>query len=240
MITKVKHVFHFMRVNYRRFLPLFYLVIYSLCFAALEQRDVPVTIISHAIDHRIPFLKIFIIPYYLWFVFIAYGIVLMIFQKKSEDFYMMWSNLVFGMTLFLIVSFLFPNGLDLRPKNVPGNDILSRMVRMLYRTDTPTNVFPSIHVYNSIAVTVAITKLPVVRRHPAWKYGNIGLMVLIILSTLFVKQHSIIDVVTSIVIEICIYPVFYGKTASLGLKFLWKKYDHLHYDGDYDLDWFGQ
>ena len=50
------------------------------------------------------------------------------------------------MTISLIICTFFHNGTDFRPVIDPGKNIFSGMVAALYQTDTPTNVFPSIHV----------------------------------------------------------------------------------------------
>ena len=57
-----------------------------------------------------------------------------------------------GMTLFIVVSVVYPNELRLRPAGFDHDDIFTRLIINLYRTDNPTNVAPSIHVYNSLAI----------------------------------------------------------------------------------------
>ena len=49
---------------------------------------------------------------------------------------------------------------SLRPILDPDKNIFTAAVAALYRTDTCTNVFPSIHVYNSIGTYIAIHKSP--------------------------------------------------------------------------------
>lgn len=63
-----------------------------------------------------------------------------------------------GMTVFLLISTLFPNGHHLRPHIMPRDNIFTQMVAALYKTDTPTNLWPSIHVYNSPGCHIAIMK----------------------------------------------------------------------------------
>lgn len=60
-----------------------------------------------------------------------------------------------GMTLFLIISFVYPNGQNLRPE-LTGEGPFIQAVQLLYQTDTPTNIFPSIHVFNAVACCVAL------------------------------------------------------------------------------------
>ena len=104
------------------------------------------------------FCEIFIIPYFLWFFYIAAAVLYFAFFNNSRAEYIrLLLNLGIGMTAFLLVSYIYPNGLTLRPVEFPRDNIFTDMVRLLYRIDTPTNVLPSIHVYNSVAISVPST-----------------------------------------------------------------------------------
>ena len=70
-------------------------------------------------------------------------------QYKWKEYYQLMITLGIGMTLFLVISLVFPNGQDLRPV-LSGNSIFIQAVQFIYHTDTPTNVLPSIHVFNSL------------------------------------------------------------------------------------------
>ena len=59
------------------------------------------------------------------------------------------------MTMALLFYAIVPNGLALRPRFVPGSDIFARLVRAIHRSDTPMNVCPSIHVFNSVTLMLA-------------------------------------------------------------------------------------
>ena len=83
------------------------------------------------------------------------------------------------------------------------------MVEWLYTTDTPTNLFPSVHVFNSIAVNIAVWHSDNFKNNKVVRYGSAVLMVLIILSTMFLKQHSVFDVVTGMVLAVFMYSVVY-------------------------------
>lgn len=52
------------------------------------------------------------------------------------------------MTIFIVVSVIYPNGLDIRPKQLGHSNIALILVDLLYKIDTPTNVLPSIHIFN--------------------------------------------------------------------------------------------
>ena len=110
--------------------------------------------------------------------------------------------------------YLFRNGTDFRPVLDPGKNVFTSMVAALYRTDTPTNVFPSIHVYNSISTHIAIMKSAALRKHRLVRAGSGILMVSICLSTVFLKQHSVIDMIGAAIMAYVIYGIVYGYNWS--------------------------
>lgn len=157
-----------------------------------------------ALDDFIPFNEYFIIPYMMWFLYVAGTIVFFLFRNK-EDYYRICTFLFSGMTISLIICTFFHNGTDFRPAIDPGKNIFSGMVAALYQTDTPTNVFPSIHVYNSIGTHIAIMKSESLKKYPWVRAGSAILMVSICLSTVFLKQHSVIDMVGAAIMAYVIY-----------------------------------
>ena len=106
-----------------------------------------------------------------------------------------------GMTIFLIVSTIYPNGHYLRPTTFARDNIFVHIVKWLYASDTATNLFPSIHVYNSIAVNIAVWRSDAFKHKHAMRCGSAILMVSIILSTMFLKQHSVSDVCCALVMN---------------------------------------
>ena len=113
------------------------------------------------------------------------------------------------MTLFLLISTIWPNGQDLRP-NLRGTEgFFERWVLHLYQTDTPTNICPSIHVYNSLGVEFAIARSEKLRKYKLLQVSSFILCIAIILSTVFLKQHSLFDVATAIVLSVLMYYLIY-------------------------------
>lgn len=210
--TNRKNKFYIFYQKYKHSCLLLYFLIYFPWFAYLERTVTNRYHVIHmAVDDKIPFLEYFIIPYLLWFFYIAVAIGYFLLQNKSE-YYRLCTFLFVGMTVFLIVSTLYPNGHHLRPITFERDNIFVDMVRRLYQTDTATNLFPSIHVYNSIGVNIAIWHCEDFRSKKWVRYGSAFLMVSIILSTMFLKQHSVFDVITGIVFAIFIYTLVYAKT----------------------------
>ena len=84
-----------------------YTVFYLLCFSYLENRHVRYHIIDSSLDDKIPFCEYFIIPYLLWFLYIAVTVgYFLFFNENTTEFWSLILNLAIGMTLFLIVSYL--------------------------------------------------------------------------------------------------------------------------------------
>lgn len=183
--------------------------IYMPWFSWLEKHVTSNYFVIHSVfDDYIPFIEIFIIPYLLWFVYVS-GTVLYFFFTDKQGFYRICTLLITGMTLFLIICTIFPNGLNLRPSTFARDNIFVDLVRFIYRADTSTNVLPSLHVYNSIGCYIAIRNSQKLRQYKWVQNGSLVLTVSIVLSTMFLKQHSVVDVIAAIVIIYFIYQFVY-------------------------------
>lgn len=190
-----------------------YLPIYLLWFFLLEQHVTErYHIIESPLDASIPFQEIFIVPYLLWFPFIAVSVLYFIFRDKTE-YYRLCGVLITGMTVFLLVSTFYPNGVALRPvlADLGRDNLFLDLVATLHQADTSTNVCPSIHVYNSLAVCVAFFASSHLKGKYLLKAGILILTILICMSTVFLKQHSVIDVFWAFVLAAVAAPVFYAR-----------------------------
>ena len=195
-----------------------YAPVYMLWFTWLEKNVTQNYYVIHStLDDYIPFLEIFIIPYLLWFVYIAATGLYFFFQDR-EGFLELAQMLIIGMTLFLIICTIFPNGLNLRPASFPRDNVFTDLVKMIYAADTATNVLPSLHVYNSLACCIAITRCRKLRKHPLIQRGAVILTVLIILSTMFLKQHSVVDVTAASVMAYILYGFVYEREHRHALQ----------------------
>ncbi len=125
------------------------------------------------------------------------------FVTDVQGFYKLAKISFAGMTIFLIICSVFPNGQDLRPVVFERDNIFVDAVRMLYRTDTCTNVFPSLHVFNTLCACIAIHKSQALKKHKAVCIGAYVLGALIIMATMFLKQHSVLDVTGHLLWLIC-------------------------------------
>lgn len=175
-----------------------YFAVYITWFIWLESRaSLPYHVIHFPLDDYIPFCEYFVVPYFLWFVYIA-AVFVWLFFRDQKNFYRYIVFLYTGMTLFLVVSTFYPNGHLLRPAGFERDNIFIRMVCFLYWADTSTNILPSIHVFNSIAAHMAVIHLPDFRYKKWTVRCSYVLCISIILSTMFLKQHSCVDVILGI------------------------------------------
>ena len=167
---------------------LIYAPIYLYWFIYIEHHTFAhYTVIHTAIDDHIPFVEAFIIPYFMWFAYVSLTLLFFMFSFDVEDYYKNFFFLATGMTVFLVISTLFPNMHQLRPAVMPRDNVFTHLVQFIYDSDTPTNLWPSIHVYNSIGTMIAV--------HHSKRFTKRGIIImdiigwLIILSTVFVKQQ---------------------------------------------------
>jgi membrane-associated phospholipid phosphatase len=170
-----------------------------------------------ALDDIIPFNEYFIIPYLLWFMYVA-GAVAYFFFTDVKGYYKLCTMLFTGMTISLVVCTVFPNGTDFRPIIDPTKNVFAKIVSYLYAADTCTNVFPSIHVYNSICVHLAVLRSERLSKNRIVKFSSLALMVSICLATVFLKQHSAFDGFGSIAMAYIMYYFVYAGSYEPSRK----------------------
>ena len=204
--------------KYNHIWTLLYIVFYMPWFMWLEKTvTTDFHLVSMPIDYKIPFCEYFIIPYFMWFLFVPAIVGYEFFYSKKE-YYQCCAYLFSGMTIFLIVSTLWPNGQHLRPAVMPRDNIFTRMVAALYRTDTPTNLWPSIHVYNSLGAHFAIIRSKCFEKKKGIRIGSLILAVSIILATMLIKQHSVFDVLTAFVMAAVMYTLVYRYDLLIAVR----------------------
>lgn len=169
-----------------------YFIIYLIWFSLLEVHAEPVFYTHCRLDDLIPFCAWFLIPYLLWFPYVGVTIGT-VYIKSKPEFCRLCIRLFSGMTICLIIYTLFPSGQLLRPDLSGDSSLLTSLVKQLYLIDSCTNVCPSIHVYNSLCVHYTLCTWEETK-HKKWlKRSSLILMLFIIASTVFLKQHSVID-----------------------------------------------
>lgn len=147
-------------------------------------------VVHSPLDDLIPFCEWFLIPYVFWYGLIVVSLIWFMLYHV-ENFRGLQTYIIVTQVAAMAIYILFPNRQDLRPEVFPRDNLLTDMVGVLYRFDTNTNVCPSLHVAYSLGI--ASTWLKEKAARPAWKVFVVVSVILICLSTMFIKQHSAMD-----------------------------------------------
>lgn len=197
--------------KYKHGVILSYFFIYMIWFTYLERTvTTDFTPVYTRLDDYIHFNEWFVIPYFLWFIYIFATVAYFLITSK-QDFYKCCAYLFSGMTICLIIYTFWPNGHHLRVDldSLGRSNILIDVMSRLYSFDTATNVFPSIHVFNSIGAFIAINKSERLHKIKWLQWSAFILTVLICLSTVYLKQHSVLDIFGGIALGIVLYIIVY-------------------------------
>lgn len=186
-----------------------YLFIYLPWFFWLEGLNLTYHEIHCFLDDLIPFCEVFIIPYISWFFYMIITCIFMYFKAERGEFLRFAIALTGGMSIAMIIYQIYPSCVNLRPEAFLHDNIFTRLINGLYTIDTSTNVFPSIHVLNSIIACVALNRNAYFRRIRFLRLANVLLCILICLSTLFLKQHSVLDLIGGALLYVVLYLLLY-------------------------------
>lgn len=170
-------------------------MIYMALFLYLEICEPEsVHLILCSLDRKLPYIQTFVYPYLSWFPYICTGTYLAVRNLEEKDYKRAVFLLTAGMNVFLLISYVWPTGLDLREGIIYNTTLPSGyLMRFIQTVDAPRSVFPSMHVYVTLVLqyTLELQKGRLSMRG-IW-IGRL-FAVLIILSTMFTKQHSVLDV----------------------------------------------
>lgn len=212
MLRKLKGV-----LTRRNVMLLMYWPVFGLCFKILEE-IIPhngIYVMHSAIDDMIPFCEWFAILYVAWYAYEAgVGIYTIFNEQKSFEKFM--SFVIIGYSISLIIYMLFPNCQNMRPTEFESQNIGTFIMSRIYAADTNTNVCPSIHVVGSFATAFAFASTRLAKRRKWMNVINWMLCIAISASTVFVKQHSIVDVAFGLALSyftyILVYVFLFGRT----------------------------
>ena len=194
--------FRLSKLNTPEFSHLKYLLFwpaYGLAFMILERFvTLDYTYMHCALDDGIPFCEYFIVPYLFWFVYLI-GMLMYTFFFDTKSFVYMMKLIIITCSAAIAAYVIFPSAQNLRPPVFERDNIFTDIVRGFYEFDTNTNVCPSVHVSSSIVVMMAAWNSKHFHTAP-YRIAFITVTALICLSTVFLKQHSVIDVVWGVIV----------------------------------------
>lgn len=164
-------------------------------------------------DRAIPFIAVFIVPYVIWYVYVP-GLMVYMYFKERSAYVKQCMALFVGMALCIITFIVLPTALpaDFRPQTL-GGGVFDFMCRIIYANDMPYNVCPSLHCYEAVCIHIMTFYGTHLKKRYALRISSAVLAVLICLSTVYTKQHSIIDMVVGILLAavICFAVLYKGK-----------------------------
>jgi membrane-associated phospholipid phosphatase len=166
-----------------------------------------------SLDDLIPFFPPFVVFYCLWFPMLFFtGLWLLLRDGQGFKRFMVFCAAAY--TISAAIFILFPNGQDLRPAVFESQTVFTRIIGGLYAVDTNTNVLPSMHVVLCVGVMFCICGTKTIRLKII-KPLVVLLNILIILSTVFIKQHSVLDIFTGLPYGALIYGLTYILTDKI-------------------------
>lgn len=160
------------------------------------------------LDDLIPFCEWFLIPYVGWYGLVVFSLGYFLLYDV-DSFKRLQGYIIVTQLVAMTVYILFPNRQDLRPEVLPRDNLLSRGVELLYAFDTSTNVCPSLHVGYSLGIASVWIKQKNVA--VIWRIAVVIAVVLICLSTVFIKQHSALDGLAAVGLGVLAEIIVYGK-----------------------------
>ncbi len=186
-----------------------WIVYFSLYF--LTENLIPAErchLIHCSLDDLIPFHEGFVVFYVGWYFLVAGSLAYTLFFRV-EAFRKLQIFIMITQAAAMICYILYPSIQNLRPETFPRKNLLSSLLGLIYAFDTPTGVFPSLHVAYSLGI------LSVARKDPdlgtGWKLGIAVFVLMVCLAVCFVKQHSALDVLAALPVCLLAEMLVYGK-----------------------------
>lgn len=172
-------------------------IVYFLLYFLTEQLIQPENchLIYSPLDDRIPFCELFAVFYVGW-----YGLILLSllwFLQDHIQYFLHLQTYIFTVQLLAsVVYILYPSRQALRPETFPRRNLLTELMEFIYRIDTPTGIFPSLHVAIALGIMMIWLRERRVARCIRWGIALFCLGVCV--SVAFVKQHSVLDIFAAI------------------------------------------
>ncbi len=177
----------------------------------LTENLIPVEkchVVHWFLDDLIPFNEFFLIFYVGWYL-LVFGSLLYYFFYDVERFRQLELYIFVTQMAAMACYILWPSRQDLRPEVFPRENVFTWVLGLIYSFDTNTGVCPSLHVAYSLAILSVHLKDEYLPKW--WKVTLAVLVVLISLSTAFVKQHSTLDILAAIPTALLGEWIIYGR-----------------------------
>ena len=164
------------------------------------------------LDDIIPFCEAFLIPYVFWYLLIVVSLLYFLLYNV-DSFKKLQTYIIITQVVAMAIYIIYPSCQNLRPTEFPRDNFLTDCVGLLYSLDTNTGVCPSLHCAYSIGIASVWLREKNVSK--LWKTFVVIAVILICLSTMFIKQHSAVDFFAAIPVcllaEILVFKIFYRR-----------------------------
>ena len=157
-------------------------------------------LVGNVIDTKIPFVPAFFISYCIWYLMI-FIIPYYLYCKDKDKFIKYTMAYILCSMIGNIVFISYPSTVA-RP-TVTGTDIFSLIAKFIYWIDTPTNCFPSLHC--AISMLFILYTCESKNTNIITKISVCIISILIMLSTLFTKQHVVVDFISGDMLALIVY-----------------------------------
>ena len=200
-------------IREKRYVHLFLLlgwVGYFLLYALTENLIPPEKchVIHCALDDVIPFCEWFLIFYVSWYVLIVLSLLYFL-RWDVPSFRKLQIFIMITQAVAMLIYILWPSRQDLRPETFPRLNFLTWAMGIVYGFDTNTGVCPSLHVAYSMGIASVWLRQEEVK--PLWRGLIAVLCALISISTAFVKQHSVLDILAALPLGLLAEGLVYGR-----------------------------
>lgn len=217
MLFKYYNDFNFKNITSKKYRHLFLILfwpVYLSLFVLTEKLVVPIYNIYSPLDDLIPFCEFFVIPYVLWYALLAFvSLYTLFFDIQSFKKFYIFLSVTCIVTFAIYI--IFPNEQNLRPTEFARDNIFVDIMKNLYALDTNSNVCPSIHVIFSLGMLFTMWN----SKHfstPVWRTVWLVITLLICMATVFLKQHSILDILGGVVLSVVIFPFAFLNLCGKG------------------------
>lgn len=160
------------------------------------------------LDDIIPFNEFFLIFYVGWYV-LVFGSLLYYFLYDVKRFRQLDLYIFVTQMVAMACYIFFPSRQDLRPEVFPRENFFTWVLGLIYTFDTNTGVCPSLHVAYSLAIVSVMVKDENLSK-PLKLFVTV-FSILVCLSTAFVKQHSVVDILAALPVVLLGEILIYGK-----------------------------
>ncbi len=178
------------------------LVIFTMGIQALMYFSIKFIITNYnminSVIKSVPLIKHFVLFYDLWYPFIIIN-TFIVYKYDKKLFNFLIVTMLIGAFMSHVTFIIYPTMLE-RP-TIEVKNIIDWILDFTYKTDTPAvNCLPSMHCVYCFITSYYILKIE--NMNPKIKLSIVTFSILIVLSTIFIKQHIVEDVILALIYTI--------------------------------------